>query len=206
MMGHAAGLEITEGKYPMQRTDIRTFNISENSYGNTLEDIWQREVPSCLIIRMVKSEAYSGVFDLNPFRFEHFNVASVGFYVNGEPTPRPAFSLDVDNGDYLQGLLSLYRVSGKLMENTDIGITRELYREGYNLLGFDVDPMTSADFRYLGMPKNGHTKLNIRFKSHLEDPVTLILYVTFPETMEIDEARNVKLVDKEKLQMKRRSG
>ena len=51
------------------------------------------------------------------------------------------------------------------MENTDIGITRESYREGYNLLGFDVDPMTSADFRYLGMPKNGHTKLNIRFKS-----------------------------------------
>ena len=41
MMGHAAGLEITEGKYPMQRTDIRTFNISENSYGTTLEDIWQ---------------------------------------------------------------------------------------------------------------------------------------------------------------------
>ena len=51
-----------------------------------------------------------------------------------------------------------YRVSGKLMENTDIGITRESYREGYNLLGFDVDPMTSADFRYLGMLKNGHTK------------------------------------------------
>ena len=206
MMGHAAGLEITEGKYPMQRTDIRTFNISENSYGTTLEDIWQEEVPSHLIIRMVKSEAYSGAFDLNPFRFEHFNVASAGFYVNGEPTPTPAFSLDVDNGDYLQGLLSLYRVSGKLMENTDIGITRESYREGYNLLGFDVDPKTSADFRYLGMPKNGHTKLNIRFKSHLEDPVTLILYATFPETMEIDEARNVKLVNKEKLQMKRRSG
>ena len=108
MMGHAAGLEITEGKYPMQRTDIRTFNISENSYRTTLEDIWQGEVPSHLIIGMVKSEAYSGAFDLNPFRFEHFNVASAGFYVNGEPTTRPAFSLDVDNGDYLQGLLSLY--------------------------------------------------------------------------------------------------
>ena len=26
------------------------------------------------------------------------------------------------------------------MENTDIGITRDSYREGYNLIGFDVDP------------------------------------------------------------------
>ena len=90
--------------------------------------------------------------------------------------------MDVENGDYLQGLLSLYRVSGKLMENTDIDITRDSYREGYNLIGFYVDPTTSPDFRYIGMPK-GHTKLNLRFKKHLEDPVTLILYATFPETM-----------------------
>ena len=67
---------------------------------------------------MVKSESYSGAYDLNPFRFENFNISSAGFYVNGEPTPRAPFTLDVDNGDYLQGLLSLYRVSGKLMENT----------------------------------------------------------------------------------------
>ena len=39
------------------------------------------------------------------------------------------------------------------MENTDIGITRDSYREGYNLLGFDVDPTTSPDFRYIGMPQ-----------------------------------------------------
>ena len=149
---------------------------------------------------MVKSESYSGAYDLNPFRFEHFNISSAGFYVNGEPTPRAPFTLDVDNGDYLQGLLSLYRVSGKLMENTDISITRDSYMEGYNLLGFDIDPTTSPDFRYIGMPKQGHTKLNIRFKSHLEDPVTLILYATFPETMEIDQTRNVRLANKEKLQ------
>ena len=36
----------------------------------------------------------------------------------------------------------MYRVSGKLMENTDIGITRDSYTEGYNLLGFDIDPTT----------------------------------------------------------------
>ena len=70
---------------------------------------------------MVKSEAYNGDFTLNPFMFEHFNIVHAGFYVNGEPTPRTAFNMDVENSDYLQGLLSLYRVSGKLMGNTDIG-------------------------------------------------------------------------------------
>ena len=64
-------------------------------------------------------------FTLNPFMFEHFNIVYTEFYVNGEPTPQTAFNMDVKNGDYLQGLLSLYRVSGKLMENTDISITRD---------------------------------------------------------------------------------
>ena len=62
MMGHTAGLQITDGKYPFQRTDIRTFNIAQNSYGDTLQDIWQGKVPSRLIVGMVKSSAYSGDF------------------------------------------------------------------------------------------------------------------------------------------------
>ena len=73
---------------------------------------------------MVKSSAYSGDFNLNPL---HFDVSSIGFYVNGEPTPRAPFKLDIHNSDYLQGLLSLYHVTGKLNENTNIGISRNSY-------------------------------------------------------------------------------
>ena len=54
---------------------------------------------------------------------------------------------------------SLYKITGKTMENSDIGITRETYRQGYTLIGFDVDPTTSPDFRYVGKPREGHTNL-----------------------------------------------
>ena len=33
--------------------------------------------------------------------------------------------LNIENGIYLQGLNSLYKITGKTMENSDIGITRE---------------------------------------------------------------------------------
>ena len=49
------------------------------------------------------------------------------------------------------------------MENSDIGITREMYQQVYILISFDVDPTTSPDFRYVGKPREGHTKLEIRF-------------------------------------------
>ena len=198
MMGHNAALEIADSIYPFARTDIRTFNIAEGNFGMNIEDIWQGEVPTRLVVGFVKSQAYNGDYHLNPFHFEHFDVSDIGFFVHGEATPRPAYKLDIENGIYLQGLNSLYKITGKTMENSDIGITRETYQQGYTLIGFDVDPTTSPDFRYVGKPHEGHTKLEIRFKRRLPTPVTVILYATFPENMTIDQARNVRLEIKDK--------
>ena len=203
MMGHNAGLEISDAVYLFTRTDIRTFNISEGNFGTSLEDIWQTEVPTCLVVGMVNSEAVNGSYNLNPYHFQHFNVSNVGFFVNGEPTPHPAFHLDVENGTYLQGLNSLYKISGRTMENSDIGITRDSYQEGYTLIGFDVDPTTSPDFHYVGKSKEGQTKLEIKLKSGLPNSITLILYATFPEVMSIDQARNVWLQIKYKFARRR---
>ena len=198
MMGHNAALEIADSIYPFARTDIRTFNIAEGNFGMNIEDIWQGEVPTRLVVGFVKSQAYNGDYHLNPFHFEHFDVSDIGFFVNGEATPHPAYKLDIENGIYLQGLNSLYKITGKTMENSDIGITREMYQQGYTLIGFDVDPTTSPDFRYVGKPREGHTKLEIKFKRGLPTPVTVILYATFPENMTIDQARNVRLEIKDK--------
>ena len=151
---------------------------------------------------MVRSQAYNGDYNLNPYHFENFDVSNIGFFVNGESTPRPSFKLDVGNGIYLQSLNSLYKITGKTMENSDIGITRDTYRQGYTLIGFDVDP-TSPDFCYVGKPREGHTKLEIRFKNGLPAPVTVILYATFPEIMTIDQARNVRLEIKDKFAQRR---
>ena len=199
MIGHNAALEISDAMYPFQRTDIRTYNLSGNLYGTTIEDIWQGEVPTRLVVGMVKSQSYSGDFTTNPYLFDHFDISSIGFYVNGEPTPQQPMQMDVANGSFLQALIGLYKVSGKLMDNTDIGINRQNFEQGYALIGFDIDPTTSPDFRYLGKPRQGHTKLELNFKNALEYPITIILYATFPETMTIDETRNVRLQNKEKL-------
>ena len=203
MMDHDAALEIADSIYPFARTDIRTFNIAEGNFGMNIEDIWQGEVPSKLVVALVKSQAYNGDYHLNPFHFEHFDVSDIGFFVNGEATPRPAYKLDLENGIYLQGLNSLYKITGKTMETSDIGITRETYQQGYTLIGFDVDPTTSPDFRYVGKPREGHTKLEIRFQNGLPSPVTAILYATFPEIMTIDQARNVRLEIKDKFAQRR---
>ena len=67
------------------------------------------------------------------------------FFVNGESTPRPSFKLDVENGIYLQGLNSLYKITGKPMESSDIGITRETYMSQFCLCWRCTRAGTSSD-------------------------------------------------------------
>ena len=197
LLSHASVLQENNALYPYQKTDIRTKHLAQGSYGETLEDIYQGQVPSRLIVGFVESESYNGSLQKNPFHFKNFNLSKIGFYVDGESVPHHPFEFDFANCQYLQGLLSLYRVTGKLNENTDIGITRSSYREGYNLVAFEVDPTTSPDFRYLGQGQEGRTRLEIKFKEALPTGVNVILYATFPQTLEIDESRVVRIDDSE---------
>ena len=80
MMGHNAGLEVADSVYPFSRTDIRTFNIAKGNFGINLEDMWQGEVPSHLVVGLVRSQAYNGDYNLNPYHFEHFDVSNIVFF------------------------------------------------------------------------------------------------------------------------------
>ena len=53
MSGHKAGLEISKGKYPMQKTVMLTKILLKGSFGEPFEDIFQGLVPTKMVIGMV---------------------------------------------------------------------------------------------------------------------------------------------------------
>lgn len=191
LIGLESALDLTTAKYPHQKTDIRVFHIPAGQLGETFENIYQGAVPSKLIIGLVSADAYTGNFQKNPLLFGDYNLSSAGFYVDGIATPTRPINLDIPNNKYLDGLLSLYRVTDKLWDNTDIGITRQTYRDGLCLIGFDVDPTASSDFKYVGVTKLGHTRLELKFRRNLSEPIMCIMYATFPGMIEINKARVV---------------
>lgn len=197
-LGISEVLKKSSALYPYQKTQVVTKNVPAGSFGDVMEDMFQGKLPSRMIVGMVNSEAYAGHFQENPYWFHHFDLASMGFYVDNEPTPSQPFELDFTNCGYLQGMLSLYRVAGKLYDNTDIGINRDNYRQGYCMLGFEIDPTSSSDFRYIGKEKAGRTRLKFRFKKALPVPITLIVYAVFPEIIQINNSRAVSIYEKEK--------
>ena len=193
MSGHAAGLEIAKSKYPLQKTVMITKVTPKGSFGEPFEDIFQGLVPSKMIVGMIDAEAYSGHFHKNPLQFQPYDTESLGFYVNGEPTPKAPFRYNIENNQFLDALMSLYKITGKNWEDTDIGISRSMWKEGLALTAFDVDPTTSTDFHYLGIHKQGHTHLNLKLREATPEAVTIIIYATFPSRVEIDAQCNVSI-------------
>ena len=101
----------------------------------------------------------------NPLQFQHFDIDSLGFTVNGEPTPKEAFQYNMEKNVFVDAFQSLSEITGKAWEDTENGITKEMWKEGLALAAFDCDPTTANDFRYLGLPKRGHTRLTLKLKN-----------------------------------------
>ena len=200
MSGHKAALEIANGMYPLQKTVIIAKELSEGSRGQSWEDIFQGYVPSKMVIGMVHSTAFSGDFSKNPLRFQHFDIDSLGFTVNGEPTPKEAFQYDMEKNLFVDAFQSLSEITGKAWEDTDNGITKEMWKEGLALTAFDCDPTIANDFRYLGLPKRGHTRLTLKLKNSRRHAIMVIIYATFPGRVEIDDMRNVTLKGPQELE------
>ena len=164
MSGHKAALEMANGMYPMQKTVIFAKELPSGSRGQSWEDIFQGYVPSKMVIGMVDSAAFSGDFAKNPLRFQHFDIESLGFTVNGKPTPKEAFRYDMTNSNFVDAFQSLSEITGKAWEDTDNGIPREMWKAGSALTAFDCDPTTANDFHYLGLPKEVILGLHLALK------------------------------------------
>ena len=190
--------DVNDATYPFIRTEVRAFNVPKGMRSAVIENPYQSNIPARLILGMVRGDAKAGNFQSNPLKFQHFHLASAGFYINNTPVPRLPYQLDPENGAVLEPLMELYSILGKMGEDKDIGLSIEDYLDSNFLIPFDVQPTASGNLNYLAKREGGHCMIDLHFSKPLPCNVCLITYAIFPSTIAIDLARNVKVIDLEK--------
>ncbi len=197
ILAHSEVLEKHDASYPFTRTEVRSFNVAKGSRSATIENPYQSNIPARLIVGMVRADAKAGIFSRNPLRFQHFDISSAGFYINDEPIPRRPYKLDPRGGIFTEPFVELYTALGNIGKE-DLGISHEEYLNGCFLLPFDVQPTAAGDLQYMARRSGGHCRLELIFKEPLPHNICVITYAIFPAILEIDFARNVRVVDLEK--------
>jgi len=90
LVGHAEGLKYAPAVYPFFQSNVKGYAIPSGIYEHTIDNIFQGDIPSEILVGIVSSQGFTGDYTKNPFNFHHHNVSYCGFYVNDESVPKRA--------------------------------------------------------------------------------------------------------------------
>ena len=65
-IGHAEALKVSPALYPYEKSSIKTFAIPKSYLDISIDDIYQGDVPSSLIIGLLNSDGYNGSYTRIP--------------------------------------------------------------------------------------------------------------------------------------------
>ena len=168
LLGHAAALKESPASYPYYQSDLKSYDIGAGLRNYTVENIFQGEVPTDLIVGLVSSQAYVGNNSKNPFNFQHFNCNFCGFYVNSDSVPskplQPTFSNDGESSLFSDAYLSLFGKKYYSKENCPIALGE--YPNGYCLYRFQINEDNDDENKddFISLPRRGNIRLQLQFE------------------------------------------
>ena len=180
-------LNISPALYPHWKSKLMTISVASGDSTVSNDDIFNGEIPSKLILALVRTEAFTGSYTLNPFNFLHLNANYLEVTVDGQSVPAKPLRPNFETGDYTSSFLSIF--FNKYPTHAWNWIPREDYVNGYSLFCFDIQGQVQEDL--FAKHKKGHSRLTINFASSVPYPVMLIVYSISPGLIKIGKARNV---------------
>lgn len=191
LLAHHKVLNSASAKYPINRVDIRSITIPENTQSKTLDNVFLGTQPKRCVLGFVRTDAFNGSITTNPFNFTSFNYTSVAFYIDSIAIPSKPFICDFASNQYIKAYHSLFE--GSNINHSDIGnnISRADYPNGYALLAVDFTPDLCSSSSHISLPKTGSMRIDVRFANALAHSITAIIFAEFDNLIEIDQYRNV---------------
>ena len=193
-IAQAKAFEVGNAKYPIRRVVCKSYSVGTGMRDNVHEGLFTGQIPSRIVIAMVRNQAFNGSYDRNPFNFSHFNLSSIKIYVDGQihNNIKP-IECDFENHQSLSGYLSLFTGSGKYRRDEGLDIDRQQYECGYTLFAYNLSPDLSEE-GYFNLVKEGSIRVELKFATALPHTINVIAYAEFESIIEINREKQV-LID-----------
>lgn len=194
IVGHNRGLEKRNAVYPYNRGQVISYTVSQGSMSHFKDNLFSNSLlPKFVIVGFVSSQGFSGTnIEADPFKFEHFNVNSVGLFRDGQSLPyrelyEPDFQHNLYTREYVK---SIIQGTQHLNTNVNNGIGMEAFaRGGYTFFTFNLTP--DFDYNQRQMPRDGNLRLEVKFASPLEKSINVIVYGIFDAQLQITKDRKI---------------
>jgi hypothetical protein len=126
-----------------------------------------------------------------PFAFKHFDVSSVGLYLDGQSVPfrevyKPNYAKDLVLKDYIRSIVHNFQ---HLNTNINNGISIEQWKNNYSFFTFNLTP--DFDMKQCQMPRDGNLRLEVTFAKELASSINVIIYGMFDSQIQITKNRDI---------------
>jgi ribonucleoside-diphosphate reductase beta chain len=165
-----------------------------------VEDFFNGDIPSRLLIAFVSSQAYNGSYNHSPFNFRHYDLSDIGISVNDQCLPskplQPVYNQQTEDkvvvvyGNYSDAYETLLSGLDKLGNDHGLMFTRFEYPLGYCMYMFDLDASISVEGDF-PLIRKGNLKLKCKFKKETPETINIIILGEFGSVFEVDQARNI---------------
>lgn len=192
--------------YPFVRSDIKNFTIPKGTGDWSIDNVFYDCIPDELYIAMVDSDAYNGNAEKNPLNFQNMRVCHLSFEINGVcqeshkfnpsfqyTTEDPKTKAKTNHGhdDYFKSYMSLFENLINAQKPKP-NITDTDFKYGYCIHKFNITNQTLLENSPSAMRK-GQTRLNLKFKTTLDNPITVLVYGRFNSILRVNENRNIQI-------------
>jgi len=169
---------------PFTQVNMKTFQIAANMTSATFSNIFNDKLPRRIVIALVQQDRVTGKYNLNPFKFQHFNLHALTVTVNGLPIPSDPLTMNYNDRDYQRAYLNTLGALGLDVGNNGLTLTPELWESAYNLYAFKLVPgPIKASIESTRV--RGAVNLSFNFKQATPAPIEILVYCETNRTLEI---------------------
>ena len=142
----------------------------------------------------IRTDAFHGSYQLNPYNFGNFDINFLSLFINGKQVPSQALQPIFDglNSDYARCYLQMFSSLGQAFSNHDCGISYADYKAGNTFFVFNLNADLSEG-EHVESIKRGTTRIEVRFGTALVNPITCLVLSEYDNLILIDADRNISL-------------
>ena len=166
---------------PIKRVDCKVFTIPVGSLSAFKEGIISGQLPKRIVVECVRNTAYNGVYNENPFNFEHFTLSNIAVHIDGQSNTVPSLDPDFTNSLYLRCLHSMFGGAGKVNTDEDLDVSRTEYDKGYTLYGFNL--ATDHD-QVFEVSTRGSVRIDLKFDVALAHTINVIVCAEYENVIQ----------------------
>ena len=176
-------------KYPIRRVETRNFTIPAAITYKAINNIVIGKIPQKVIFGILRHDSEAGNYRSSCFHFTNSDLQNVSLCLNGGCVGKP-YDLDFsgDAPDFVRPYYDLFATNGLAPS----GLTLAEYANTATLFSYDLSQDQCNNYSsHLNPVRYGELSLKLRFKTPLQQPITVLFYLEYSDVVEVTRSRSV---------------